>query len=130
MSIFTGLFGSRNDRLLKKWNKIVAQINAREASVQALSDDELREQTVALRARLEKGESLDDLLVDAFAAVREAAVRSLGMRHFDVQLLGGMTLHWGKIAEMRTGEGKTLVATLAAYLNALPAKGVHIVTVN
>ncbi len=125
MSIFTGIFGSRNERLLKKWQKIVARINAREAAMQALSDDELKEQTAALRARLEQGESLDDLMVDAFAAAREAAVRTLGMRHFDVQLLGGMALHWGKIAEMRTGEGKTLVATLAAYLNALPAKGVQ-----
>jgi preprotein translocase subunit SecA len=130
VSIFTGIFGSRNDRLLKQWNKVVAKINAREEAVKALGDDELKEQTAALRARLEQGESLDDLMVDAFAAVREAAVRALGMRHFDVQLLGGMALHWGKIAEMRTGEGKTLVATLAAYLNALPDKGVHIVTVN
>jgi preprotein translocase subunit SecA len=130
VSIFTGIFGSRNERLLKQWKKTVVKINAREEAMQALSDDELKEQTAALRARLEQGESLDDLMVDAFAAAREAAVRTLGMRHFDVQLLGGMALHWGKIAEMRTGEGKTLVATLAAYLNALPAKGVHIVTVN
>ena len=130
MSIFTGIFGSRNDRLLKQWNKIVKKINAREEAVQGLSDEALKEQTGLFRARLEKGETLDDLMVEAFAVVREAGKRALGMRHFDVQMLGGMSLHWGKIAEMRTGEGKTLVATLAAYLNALPGKGVHIVTVN
>jgi len=130
VSIFTGIFGSRNDRLLKQWDKVVKKVNAREEAVQGLSDEALKEQTGLFKARFEKGETLDDLMIEAFAVVREAGKRVLGMRHFDVQLLGGMSLHWGKIAEMRTGEGKTLVATLAAYLNALPGKGVHIVTVN
>ena len=124
------VFGSRNDRLLKQYRAVVGKINALEAGYQALSDDQLRGKTEEFRARLEKGETLDALLPEAFAAVREAAVRVLGMRHFDVQLIGGMALNDGKIAEMRTGEGKTLMATLAAYLNALPGKGVHIVTVN
>jgi len=126
----TQLFGSRNQRILNGYSKIVARINALEDSFKALSDEALRGKTAEFRARLEKGESLDDLLPEAFAAVREAARRTLGMRHFDVQLIGGMALHFGKIAEMRTGEGKTLVATLPAYLNALPGKGVHVVTVN
>ncbi len=124
------LFGSRNDRLLKRMNKVVARINALEPSITALSDAELKAKTAEFRVRLEAGEKLDDLLPEAFAVVREAARRVLQMRHFDVQLVGGMALHEGKIAEMRTGEGKTLVATLAAYLNALPGHGVHIVTVN
>ncbi len=124
------VFGSRNDRLLKQCRGVVARINALEAGYQALSDDQLRGKTDEFRARLEKGETLESLLPEAFAAVREAAVRVLGMRHFDVQLIGGMALNDGKIAEMRTGEGKTLMATLAAYLNALPGQGVHIVTVN
>ncbi len=124
------IFGSRNERLVKRMRKQVAQINALEPEYEALTDEELRGKTQQFRARLEGGESLDDLLPEAFAAVREAGKRVLNMRHYDVQLIGGMVLHQGKIAEMRTGEGKTLVATLAAYLNALPAKGVHVVTVN
>jgi preprotein translocase subunit SecA len=126
----TQLFGSRNQRILNGYSKIVARTNALEESFKALSDEQLRNKTAEFRARLEKGEDLDALIPEAFAAVREAARRTLGMRHFDVQLMGGMALHFGKIAEMRTGEGKTLVATLAAYLNALPGKGVHVVTVN
>jgi preprotein translocase subunit SecA len=124
------VFGSRNDRLLKQCRGVVAKVNALEADFKALSDTQLRGKTDEFRARLEKGETLESLLPEAFAAVREAAVRVLGMRHFDVQLIGGMALNDGKIAEMRTGEGKTLMATLSAYLNALPGKGVHIVTVN
>lgn len=124
------LFGSRNDRLLKTYRKSVNQINALEPAIQALSDDALRAKTVEFKERLAKGEALDDLLPEAFAVVREASVRVFGMRHFDVQLIGGMALHQGKISEMRTGEGKTLVATLPAYLNALEGKGVHVITVN
>jgi preprotein translocase subunit SecA len=124
------IIGSRNDRIIRQKRRIVAQINALEPKFQALSDAELRAKTEEFRARLAKGETLDDLLPEAFATVREAGRRVLNMRHFDVQLIGGMVLHDGKIAEMRTGEGKTLVATLAAYLNALPGKGVHVVTVN
>ncbi|MGC3981942.1 MAG: preprotein translocase subunit SecA [Steroidobacteraceae bacterium] len=126
----TSLFGSRNQRLVTGYSKLVARVNALEASIQALSDEQLRDKTQEFRQRLSAGETVDDLLPEAFAAVREAGRRSLGMRHFDVQLIGGMTLHQGKIAEMRTGEGKTLMATLPVYLNALPAKGVHVVTVN
>jgi len=124
------LFGSRNQRLLHGYNKSVARTNALEDSFKALSDEQLKGKTEEFRQRLSSGEDLDQLLPEAFAAVREAARRTLGMRHFDVQLIGGMVLHQGKISEMRTGEGKTLVATLPAYLNALPAKGVHVVTVN
>ncbi|MEZ5739672.1 MAG: preprotein translocase subunit SecA [Burkholderiaceae bacterium] len=130
MNILTRVFGSRNDRLLKTYRKSVDQVNALESTVAALSDDELRAKTEAMRARLAGGETLDALLPEAFAVCREAATRVLGMRHFDVQLIGGIALHQGKIAEMRTGEGKTLMATLPAYLNALSGKGVHIVTVN
>ncbi len=126
----TQLFGSRNQRILHGYSKNVARANALEESFRALDDEQLRGKTAEFRGRLEQGEPLDNLLPEAFAAVREAARRTLGMRHFDVQLIGGQALHFGKIAEMRTGEGKTLVATLAAYLNALPAKGVHVVTVN
>jgi len=126
----TKIFGSRNTRLLKRLRQDVSRINALEPGLAALSDEQLRAKTAEFRARLERGESLDDLLHEAFAVVREASKRTLGMRHFDVQLIGGMVLHQGKIAEMRTGEGKTLVATLAAYLNALPGKGVHVITVN
>lgn len=129
-NIVKKLFGSRNDRLIKKKNKLVKKINTLEKQYQQLSDDDLRGKTSEFRARLEQGESLDNLMPDAFAAVREASVRALGMRHFDVQLIGGMILDDAKIAEMKTGEGKTLVATLAVYLNALPGKGVHVVTVN
>src|SRR3954467_7558757 len=124
------LFGTANDRIVKGFDKPVAKINALEPAFEQLTDDALRAKTTEFRERLAKGESLDDLLVEAFAVVREAAKRTLGQRHFDVQLKGGMVLHHGKIAEMRTGEGKTLVATLACYLNALEAKGVHVVTVN
>jgi preprotein translocase subunit SecA len=130
VSILTGIFGSRNERLLKQYGRSVTKVTAVEDQIQALDDDQLAAKTDEFRQRLEQGAKLDDLLIEAFACVREAARRALGMRHFDVQLLGGMTLHEGKIAEMRTGEGKTLVATLAAYLNALPGGGVHIVTVN
>ncbi len=124
------IFGSRNERLLKRLRAVVERINLQEDTFAALSDDELRAKTDEFRRRLSDGAALDDLLPEAFAAVREASKRALGMRHFDVQLIGGMVLNSGKIAEMRTGEGKTLVATLPAYLNALPAKGVHVVTVN
>jgi preprotein translocase subunit SecA len=124
------VFGSRNDRLLKQYRAVVNKINALEPAYQKLSDAELRAKTDEFKARVAKGESLDALLPEAFAAVREAAVRVHGLRHYDVQLIGGMALHQGKIAEMRTGEGKTLMATLPAYLNALSGLGVHIVTVN
>ena len=124
------IFGSRNERLIKRMRKEIESINQLEPDFEALSDDELKAKTAEFRQRLEQGESLDDLLPEAFAAVREGGRRVLDMRHFDVQLIGGMVLHQGKIAEMRTGEGKTLVATLAAYLNALPGKGVHVITVN
>ncbi len=126
----TRIFGSRNERLLKSYRKAVAQINALEPQIQALTNEQLAGKTVEFRARIEAGETLDALLPEAFAVCREAALRALGMRHFDVQLVGGMVLHAGKIAEMRTGEGKTLTATLAVYLNALAGKGVHVVTVN
>jgi preprotein translocase subunit SecA len=129
-SFVTRIFGSRNQRVLRGMWKTVEKINALEPSISALSDDALQAKTQEFRDRLQKGESLDSLLPEAFAVVREAGKRVLNMRHFDVQLLGGMVLHGGSIAEMRTGEGKTLVATLAAYLNALTGKGVHIVTVN
>jgi preprotein translocase subunit SecA len=124
------LFGSSNDRYVKSIDKVVRQINALEPQIQALSDDELAAQTAKFRELLEAGASLDDILPEAFATVREASVRVLGMRHFDVQMVGGIVLHRGEIAEMRTGEGKTLVATLATYLNAIEGKGVHVVTVN
>ena len=124
------IFGSRNDRLLRQYSATVKSINALESRMQALSDDELAAQTPALKARVANGESLDALLPEAFATVREAARRVLGMRHFDMQLVGGIVLNNNKIAEMRTGEGKTLMATLPVYLNALTGKGVHVVTVN
>ena len=124
------IFGSRNERILKRYNKIVTKINALEQELRGLPDDKFPEKTSEYRKRLQQGELLDNLLPEAFALVREAARRTLGMRHFDVQLVGGMVLHDGNIAEMRTGEGKTLVATLTAYLNALEGKGVHIITVN
>ncbi len=129
-SVLRKIFGSRNDRLLKGYGRTVRAINALEPSMQALSDQDLAALTPRFRDRLAQGESIDELLPEAFAAVREAARRVLRMRHFDVQLIGGMVLHAGKIAEMRTGEGKTLVATLPAYLNALTGQGVHVVTVN
>jgi len=124
------LFGSSNDRVVKRMRPLVEKINALEPDFVALDDDQLKAKTAEFRTRHEAGESLDKLLPEAFAAVREAARRALGERHYDVQLMGGITLHEGSIAEMKTGEGKTLVSTLAAYLNALPGKGVHIVTVN
>ena len=124
------VFGSRNDRLLKQYRKTVAKINAREAEIQALSDEALQAKTAEFKQRLANGATLESMLEEAFAVCREASRRVLGMRHFDVQLIGGMVLHEGKIAEMRTGEGKTLVATLPVYLNALVGKGVHVVTVN
>ncbi len=124
------LFGSKNQREIKKLSKVVDRINALEPEIQALSDDDLKAKTAEFRERHEGGESLDQILPEAFAVVREAGVRTLGMRHFDVQMIGGMVLHSGKIAEMRTGEGKTLVATLPAYLNGLTGNGVHLVTVN
>ena len=129
-NFLTKIFGSRNERLIKEYAQAVKQINALEAGMAAQSDDELKAKTGALKARVAGGESLDDVLPEAFAVVREAGKRTLAMRHFDMQLIGGMALHNGKIAEMRTGEGKTLVATLPAYLNALNGKGVHVVTVN
>jgi preprotein translocase subunit SecA len=128
--LFKKIFGSRNQRLIKKLNKSITHINALEATVEGLDDTALVARTDEFRKRFKDGESLDALLPEAFATVREAARRSLGMRHFDTQLVGGMVLHQGKIAEMRTGEGKTLVATLAAYLNAIPGNGVHVITVN
>ena len=124
------IFGSRNDRLIKQYFQTVKRINALEPQVTVLSDEQLKAKTVEFRQRHTDGASLDELLPEAFAVVREAAKRSLGMRHFDVQLIGGMVLHYGKIAEMRTGEGKTLMATLPSYLNAISGKGVHIITVN
>ena len=128
--LLTSVFGSRNDRLIKQLGGIVKKINALEPQMQALSDAELQAKTPELRERVANGETLDKVLPEAFAVCREASVRVLGMRHYDVQLIGGMVLHLGKIAEMRTGEGKTLVATLPCYLNALEGKGVHVVTVN
>ncbi|TGK05516.1 preprotein translocase subunit SecA [Leptospira langatensis] len=124
------LFGSKYERDLKRLTPIVLQINALEESIRALSDTDLASQTRKFKERLAKGETLDDILPEAFATVREAALRKLGMRHFDVQLMGGIALHWGNISEMKTGEGKTLTSTLAVYLNALAGKGVHLVTVN
>ena len=129
-SLARAVFGTSNDRALKGYRRRVAAIAAFEPALSALSDEALRAKTVEFRARLEKGESLDELLEEAFAVVREGARRVLGLRHFDVQMIGGMVLHSGRIAEMKTGEGKTLVATLAVYLNALPGLGVHVVTVN
>ncbi len=125
MSFLTKIFGSRNQRLLKKLQKSVREINALEASLEALSDEALKAKTPELQARLAAGATTDDILVEAFAVCREASKRVLKMRHFDVQLIGGMVLHQGKIAEMGTGEGKTLMATLPAYLNALTGKGVR-----
>src|SRR6204780_1325230 len=129
-SVMKRVFGSSNDRRLKGYRPKVAAINALEPEFEALSDGELLAKTTELRAEYAAGKTLDDLMAPAFAAVREAAKRTLKQRHFDVQLIGGLVLHEGAIAEMRTGEGKTLVATLATYLNALAGKGVHVVTVN
>jgi preprotein translocase subunit SecA len=124
------IFGSRNERLIKQYSQTVARINALEPAISKLTDNALRAKTEEFRGRHAQGETLDDLLPEAFAVVREAGRRALGMRHFDMQMVGGMVLHYGKIAEMRTGEGKTLTATLAVYLNAIPGKGVHLITVN
>jgi len=128
--LIKAVFGSKNERELKRMNKVVLRINALEPDMQKLSDEQLKAKTAEFRERYQKGETLDQLLPEAFATVREAGHRALGMRHFDVQMIGGMTLHEGRIAEMRTGEGKTLVSTLPSYLHALTSRGVHIVTVN
>ncbi len=130
MFLLDKIFGNYSDKELKRIKPLLAKIESFEPSLKAMTDDELKNQTVLFRQRLENGETLDDLLPEAFATVREASVRTTGMRHFDVQILGGIILHQGRIAEMRTGEGKTLVSTLPAYLNALTGNGVHIVTVN
>jgi preprotein translocase subunit SecA len=130
LNFLTKVFGSKNERELKRLQPLVAQINALEPEIQAMSDENLKAQTFKFKERIERQEPLDNILAEAFATVREASKRTLHMRHFDVQLIGGMVLHQGKIAEMKTGEGKTLAATLPAYLNALTGKGVHIVTVN
>lgn len=130
IKLLTKVFGSRNERTLRRMRKVVNVINAMEPEMEKLSDDELKAKTAEFRARLEKGASVESLIPEAFAVVREASKRVFGMRHFDVQLLGGMVLNDRCIAEMRTGEGKTLTATLPAYLNALSGKGVHVVTVN
>src|SRR5438552_1224611 len=129
-AVAKSIFGSANDRYVRSLGKHVDAVNNLEPNISALSDDELKHQTELFRQRLANGERLDNLLPDAFATVREAAIRTLGQRHYDVQLIGGIALHRGEIAEMKTGEGKTLVATLAVYLNALEGKGVHVVTVN
>jgi len=129
-SVMKSIFGSRNDRLLKQYRATIQSINKLEAEIAKLSDEELRQKTAVFKQRFAQGESLDALMPEAFAVVREASTRVLGMRHYDVQLVGGMVLHYGKIAEMRTGEGKTLMATLPVYLNAISGKGVHVVTVN
>ena len=128
--ITSKLFGSSNDRQISKFRPIVDKVNKLESEFAALQDKELKSKTSDFKLRLSKGENLEAILPEAFATVREAAKRTLNQRHFDVQLIGGLVLHYGKIAEMKTGEGKTLVATLACYLNALEEKGVHVVTVN
>jgi len=123
-------FGTKHERDIKKLKPKVEFINTLEPDMKKLSNEEMKNKTIEFRDRLEKGETLDDILPEAFALVREAAVRTLGMRHFDVQLMGGIVLHQGRISEMKTGEGKTLVATLPVYLNSLSGKGAHVVTVN
>ena len=130
MPSWLGKLFDSNEKEINRLRPLVKEINALEPEFQKLSDDELKAETPAFKERLSKGETLDDLLPEAFAAVREAARRTIGMRHFDVQLMGGIVLHQGKIAEMKTGEGKTLVATLPLYLNALEGEGCHLVTVN
>jgi preprotein translocase subunit SecA len=129
-NFFSKLFGTVNDRKLKEFQPRVDKINLLEGSFKKLTDEELKNQTEVFKSKLSNGASEDDLLEEAFATVREAASRTLGQRHYDVQLIGGLILHGGNIAEMKTGEGKTLVSTLAVYLNALSGKGVHVVTVN
>ena len=128
--VLTRLFGSKNERELKRLQPLIEAVNELEPKMKALDDDGLKAQTIQFKERLDNGENLETLLPEAFATVREASFRALGMRHFDVQLIGGIILHKGRIAEMKTGEGKTLVATLPAYLNALAGKGVHVITVN
>ena len=130
LNILTRLLGSANDRLVKSYDKTVSIINDLEPKYHAMSDAELRAQTNILRERLQSGEKEKNILPDAFALVREASIRTVGMRHFDVQLIGGMVLNGGQIAEMKTGEGKTLVATLAMFLKALYGRGAHLITVN
>ncbi|MDO8659341.1 MAG: preprotein translocase subunit SecA, partial [Candidatus Parcubacteria bacterium] len=130
MSLFNKIFGSESTKFISGVSDIVNKINALETDISKLADEDFPKKTAEFKDRLAKGESLDDILPEAFSLVREAAKRNLGERHYDVQLIGGLALHKGKIAEMRTGEGKTLVAVLPAYLNALEGKGVHIVTVN
>ena len=130
MGLLDTLLGNTSTSRLKKLQPYIRRINEIEPQMKAMTDEQLRAQTAAFRERLKNGETLDDIMVEAFATVREAAVRTVDMRHFDVQLLGGMVLHQGRISEMKTGEGKTLVATLPAYLNALSGQGVHVVTVN
>jgi len=127
---FTKIFGSSNQRLLNQYSKIIDEINALEDELSELSDQDLQSKTDELRSQYEESGSFDDILSEAFAIVREASKRTLGLRHYDVQLIGGITLHEGKISEMKTGEGKTLVSTLPAYLNALSGRSVHIITVN
>ena len=129
-NIFSKLLSAGEGKEIKAFRNRVGEINYLEDEISQLSDEELREKTIEFRERYADGESLEDLLPEAFAVVREASVRTLGLRHFDVQLIGGMVLNEGQIAEMKTGEGKTLVSTLAGYLNAIPGEGVHIVTVN
>ena len=129
-TLLAKVIGTQNERELKRIRPLIAEVNAKEEQTKALSDEALRLKTTDFRQRFAKGETLEDLLPEAFAVVREAGRRTLNMRHFDVQLIGGIVLHRGRIAEMKTGEGKTLVATLPAYLNALEGKGVHVVTVN
>ncbi|MCK5583993.1 MAG: preprotein translocase subunit SecA, partial [Elusimicrobiales bacterium] len=128
--IFESIYGTKSERDLKKIQPMVDKINSLEEEIRELTDERLKNKTIEFRERLKEGETLDDILSEAFACVREASKRTLKMRHYDVQMLGGIILHHGKISEMKTGEGKTLVATLAAYLNAIEGKGVHIVTVN
>jgi preprotein translocase subunit SecA len=129
-ALFTKIFGSRNERVVKKMGRIVDRVNAFEDAVKALSDEELKAKTNEFRKRFADGETFDALMPEVFAVVREASVRTLRLRHYDVQLIGGIVLHEGMISEMKTGEGKTLMATLACYLNALSGQGVHVVTVN
>src|SRR5580658_5458260 len=129
-TLLAKVVGTQNERELKRLRPIVGEVNAHEPAIRALGEEQLRAKTIEFRERLAQGATLDDLLPEAFAVVREAGRRMLNMRHFDVQLIGGAVLHKGRIAEMRTGEGKTLVATLPCYLNALEGKGVHVVTVN
>ena len=128
--IIAKIVGTNNERQIKRMQPIVEKINALESSIQSLSDEQIAQKTIAFKAQLAQGKSLDDILPEAFAVVREAGYRTLGQRHFDVQLMGGIVLHQGKISEMKTGEGKTLTATLPLYLNALAGKGAHLVTVN